>query len=383
MYILLLYVALAILIFTLFIKNCNSKKLQILISVLLIAFLVCRFNIGPDLKAYLNTYNRVSDPIKDTLSYHMNRNFAFTLLSYICKDLFKEYRWFAFCVNIISMGLVSYTIFKHSKNYLLSILIFIGSGFLEVYYSSGIRQSLAMSVFMFAFFEFLPKKQYLKYYICSIIACLFHEAAVITLVIPILSICLNFIKENQKKVLVVSCVTTAILFGIASFVMPILAELIGYSTPLTHVLQYFVKNSFSILGIGMECVLTGLVLILYKESKTKDEFEYFQVIVSVFIFLVYIVLAKFSLFSRVCDLVQVIFIVLMPNLVMQISNKKKASVLLAIVMVLNLYLLYSDMTYKINRLNTHYDKEFTLENYPYVSVFDSANVNKYLESDAE
>ena len=170
---------------------------------------------------------------------------------------------------------------------------------------------------------------------------------------------------------------------IASFVMPILAELIGYSTPLTHVLQYFMKNSFSILGIGMECVLTGLVLILYKESKTKDEFEYFQVIVSVFIFLVYIVLAKFSLFSRVCDLVQVIFIVLMPNLVMQISNKKKASVLLAIVMVLNLYLLYSDMTYKINRLNTHYDKEFTLENYPYVSVFDSANVNKYLESDAE
>lgn len=383
MYILVLYAILAILIFALFTKNSNFKKIQILISALLIVFLVLRFNLGPDLRGYVTTFERVSDPVKDTLSYHMNRNFAYTLLTYICKVLFKEYRWFALSVNVISLGLVSYTIFKHSKYYLLSFLIFIGSGFLEVYYSSGIRQSLAMSVFLFAFFAYLPKKKYLKYYIFSIMASLFHEAALVTLFIPILLMSIDFIKENQKNVLLISFIITLILFVIASFIMPVLAELIGYSKPLTHIFLYFTSSSFSIMGIGMECVLTGLVLFLYKESSLKNEFDYFQLIVSIFTLFLYIVLAKFSLVSRVCDLLQVIFIIFIPNLLINISNKKKASSCLLVIIILNFYLLYSDMTFKINRLNTIYKKEYTLENYPYITIFDSSSINIYLESDAE
>lgn len=383
MYILVLYAILAILIFALFTKKSNSKKLQILLSVLLIVFFGFRFNLGPDLKGYITTFERVSNPIKDTLSYHMNRNFAYTLLSYICKVLFKEYRWFALSVNGISLGLVSYTILKHSKNYLLSFLIFIGSGFLEVYYSSGIRQSLAMSVFMFAFFAYLPKKEYLKYYVFSIIASLFHEAALVTLVIPIFLMNIELIKKNQKNVLLWSCVITIILFVIASFIMPILAEWIGYSKPLTHIFLYFTGSSFSILGIGMECVLTGLVLILYKNSSLKNEFEYYQLIVSIFTLFLYIVLAKFSLVSRVCDLLQVIFIIFIPNLLIKISDKKKADMCLLIIVILNFYLLYSDMTFKINRLNTQYKKEYTLENYPYITVFDSSSIKIYMESDEE
>lgn len=73
----------------------------------------------------------------------------------------------------------------------------------------------------------------------------------------------------------------------------------------------------------MEIVLTALIFFLYiMADKSKDtDFDFFQIITSFFALLIYI-FQDFHLVSRVCDLIQVIFIILIPNLLSKIQVNK-------------------------------------------------------------
>ena len=101
------------------------------------------------------------------------------------------------------------------------------------------------------------------------------------------------------------------------------------------------------------------------------------VISSFFALLIYIIFLRFSLVSRVCDLIQVIFIILIPNLLSKIQVNKIKVALLAFIIVLNAFLLVTDLTYKINIMN----EDFTVKTYPYVSIFDIDTINRYLLED--
>lgn len=380
MYIILLYLFLSLYLLLLQIKGKNNnKKIDFLLFIIVILLLVFRFNIGPDLSSYVFLFKRTQNPIQDTIMYHMNRNFAFTLLIYLCKLISKSYIFFAFIVNVISLGLIGYIILKNSKSILLSILIFIGSGFLEVYYSSGIRQSLAMVFFLFAYYQFLPKKKYFQYYVFAIIACLFHETAIISLILPFIYMNINRISKNKKRFFISSIIITLILFFLFSDMMPVLANKIGFDYSITHIFIYFTKETYSFLGISMEIVLTALIFFLYiMADKSKDtDFDFFQIITSFFALLIYIIFSRFSLVSRVCDLIQVIFIILIPNLLSKIQVNKIKVALLAFIIVLNAFLLVTDLTYKINIIN----EDFTVKTYPYVSIFDKDTINRYLLED--
>ena len=91
MYIILLYLFLSLYLLLLQIKGKNNnKKIDFLLFIIVILLLVFRFNIGPDLSSYVFLFKRTQNPIQDTIMYHMNRNFAFTLLIYLCKLISKS-----------------------------------------------------------------------------------------------------------------------------------------------------------------------------------------------------------------------------------------------------------------------------------------------------
>lgn len=129
----------------------------------------------------------------------------------------------------------------------------------------------------------------------------------------------------------------------------------------------------------MEIVLTSLIFFLYiVADKSEDtDFDFFQIITSFFALLIYIIFSRFSLVSRVCDLIQVIFIILIPNLLSKIQVNKIKVALLAFIIVLNAFLLVTDLTYKMNIMN----EDFTVKTYPYVSIFDKDTINRYLLED--
>lgn len=356
-----------------------SRRQALCIFAVIATIFLFRYNIGLDNGIYKYLFERVQNPITEAFYYHASRNIGFNLLEYIVKNIFHSYTVFVFVVNLLVLGFTSYIILKYSYSILFSLGIFISSGFLQVYYSSGIRQACAMAIFFFAFYKTLPKKKYGEYYFWSLIACSFHESAIITLLFPGILKYIAYIKENQKKMFITGSLISIILFFVTGIVAPFIAKKIGYDAPISHILSYFTGESFSFLGLAMEFVLTGIIILLYVWNDDKeDDFIYFQVVISVFTLWFYIIFGKFSLISRICDLIQVIFIILIPYLLAHIQDIKKKAFLLMVILLSSGFILFSDIntTCKIIQKNKGYEN-FTIQSFPYFTVLNEHKISKY------
>ena len=164
MYVLIIYLLLcASAVWTVWKEEQRKQKLEWGIYGLTALVLLIRFSIGQDTGGYAWMFERVKNPLSDSLSSHMMRNVLYTLLNYAVKVTMGEFRWFVLLSNIIILGLCTWIVYRHSRNPLISFMLFVGSGMLEVYYSSGLKQGIAMALYLFAFYEFLPRRKYLLY----------------------------------------------------------------------------------------------------------------------------------------------------------------------------------------------------------------------------
>ena len=372
--------------FGLTIYKIRDVKLNLYIKFTIIIFLIAlflRFNMGADIDNYIYFFDRVSSPIKDSFIYPGQRNVGFNALMYFSKIIVNDFRFFQLILNFIVISLCSYTVSKESDNTLLSLCLFIGSGVMEVYYSSGLRQMQSMTIFFFAYFRFLQNKYYFKYYLFAIIACLFHEAALVTLIIPIFSVFEEKISRNEK-VLILGIILSALFSVLFSPVIMFLTEVIPNFTVFTHVLRYMSSNSFSLIGLLLRIVIFVFVYSMYKISKIDDRFVRIQIYTCYFSFIFYICLCQFSLSARVSDFVDIITIITIPNLIIHIKSNLLQKFYLLFLFLLNFVLLYTDINFKLpsivgNQHNPKYSTNYTLGDYEYVNVFNQ-NVDEYIDN---
>ena len=382
MYIFCVYLALAAFILYELVTEKRYRKLEIGIFIVLVLFFGIRFNLGRDFSGYYTVWNRFFVHQDDLLQYASMRNPGFYYPMYVSMQLFTEYRWFMLLVNIITLGLCSYTIYKNSKNILISLLIFIGSGVLEVYYASGIRQMLSMSVFFFAFYSFLPKKKILWYELFCLLAFSIHETAAPTFFLPILYLFVPKFEQKPVK-------TTIICFGISVLLAICVGVVIPYymnHIPFddyywmySNVISYFQEANPSIIGIGMELVFAAVILFLYFNVKDKTtEFTRFQVLTVLFSVCLYMIFAAFNLMSRVSDYLQITMIILIPELLMAMEKKQTKIWSFCGIALLNLFLLFMDLRTNIPAIAEEFREDYTMVNYPYYSIFDGNTINHLL-----
>lgn len=357
--------------------NRTTKKISWFIFIAIILILMFRFSIGSDINTYMYIFERVSNPIRDAFLYHSQRNILFNTWMWICKSLFGSYQNFALLTNLLILSLCGITIKKYSKNILFSLAIFIGTGILEVYYSSGIRQMIAMSIFIFSYYQYLRVGRIKTYLIICIIASMFHEIALISLFLPILLKYTSQIRKNEFKSLLSISIISCTCFFVMTFVMPAVAAVIGFDSVLTHVLIYFTETSFSVAGLGLRIVLFGIVFSIYKmiENSKIDDFTYFQIVTCFISMCLYICFANFSLMARVSDFIEIIMIILIPNLIFLLSSNLKKIISLIAVFSLNGFLLFSDLKFKFDAMN-EYEKMNFIE-YPYFTIWDAKNIEYY------
>lgn len=98
------------------------------------------------------------------------------LISYLTTDI----HIFLAIVAGIMIGLVSWGIYKNSKDIFLSFVIFISFG-LYVMCFSGLRQSLAFSVTFYSF-RFIKEDRFVPFLLCVLLASTFHISSIIFLV---------------------------------------------------------------------------------------------------------------------------------------------------------------------------------------------------------
>lgn len=133
-----------------------------------------RFDVGTDyLFRYLPDYFYLYKGIEVN-----NIEFGFKLLYYICFILFdKNFQVFFIITSFIICLLIFLSIYKFSKNAILSIIIFFFAG---LYFQSMniIRQFIAMSVLLF-FHNLILEKKYFKWILICLCASLIHRTAIL------------------------------------------------------------------------------------------------------------------------------------------------------------------------------------------------------------
>ncbi len=348
-------------------------------------FYILRFHQGNDIGSYAQIFNYVTADLVDEAHPHLMRNLLFARYAWICKTLFHEFRWMVLATNVIVMSLVSWTVFRHSKNILLSAMLFIGTGFLEVYYGSGLRQAIAMALLLFSFYEFLPKKQYLLFELFCLISFGFHELAIAAVPLPLLMKLVPYFKKNPMKMMAAGAVISVLLFVFMDhFATPFsywVTDRYGFAPAWTHGIVYLRIKEFSLLGFGMECVfLIGMSVMFYFADRSQmTDFEYFEVIVFFFSIMLYIMLADYSLMSRITDYLQVIMLVLIPNMLCRIPVRRNRGVVFILLFLLSSVLLYADLNGKINTIKNQTSKDCSLVTYPYITVFEKDRIDSYIK----
>lgn len=208
------------------------------------------------------------------------------------KSINNNYTCFHFLHAIFVDSLIFYFFSRHTKYRFSAVLLFFLS-FNFLYFNIEIqRESMAIAVFLFSI-HFLEEKKYLKYFICAIIALLFHVSSIFTFLLPFLVAILDRYKKSKYFYL-----KNVLLFTLISYPVYYLMEgqanlgslLNAVTTQSTYYMQLAASRN-NILIAGMMEILPLVLLIKIREKLhiRKDFWGYAILLFMVFVvFNVYI-----------------------------------------------------------------------------------------------
>lgn len=229
-----------ILFIVLIIKSVVKKKNSGILTlfIILISVSAIRVNTGSDYYNYYQMYNNSTkyySSIVDIVKSGFQKGYI--VLSYIVKTLFdNEYTIFLICAIIINV-IVYYVIVKYSPYPILSSSIYLFMGYFLMSLNI-LKQSIAMSIMLLAFFYFVRKK-YTLFCLLSILATYFHITALVFVIIILLA---SWIKlKVSLSLLYISVLISALLVPIASMLFNIVA-----SIPIFSKYSIYLENDINI-----------------------------------------------------------------------------------------------------------------------------------------
>lgn len=385
MYIFIVYLLLAAVLLYELLKQKRYPNLEAVLFFGILVFFACRFNLGRDFVGYFTTHRYFLTHQEEMLQYASTRNPGFFYMMYLFMKITPEYRLFMFFVNVLTLSLCGWTIWKHSNHILFSLLIFIGSGLLEVYYVSGMRQMISMSIFLFAFYTFLSKRKFWWYELFCLLALSFHETAVPTFFVPLLFAVLPRFKKQPIKVSLITAGVSILCSIFVGIGIPRILDLFSFNAnyhwQYAMVYSYFQNINPSVLGICMEVLFGAGILLLYQWAEDKNDWTSFQTLVFFASVCLYICFSGFNLMSRVADYMQIIMVILLPELVSQIKVHHKQILAFAGIAILNLFLLFMDMHSNVPAVGIIFNEPYDEFHYPYFTVFEKARIDEMLRED--
>lgn len=199
--------------FCYFSMRCPKGKKKILLQVLsalpFILVSAIRYDVGND---FIGRY---------TVGYlHIlqggivsNYEYGFHLLNKLCIFISDSPQTLFILTSIIINGLVFYSIFKNSKNPILSILFyFFGAFFFQS--MNGVRQYVAMAMMLIAF-PLVEKKKYIPLFVICFLSYYIHNISILVSLVYLAIILINKTKLKEKEFYT----SPLLLFGILIFIL--------------------------------------------------------------------------------------------------------------------------------------------------------------------
>ncbi|KUO68033.1 MAG: hypothetical protein APF83_12185 [Lutibacter sp. BRH_c52] len=260
-------------------KTKNGLKVSFFLIFLFLAF---RYDFGNDYKGYLekfqflNTFGLENYLIWDT------SEIGWAYLNYI----FIPFGFFAMVAALALLNsLIYYNFIKRYvpvKFYWLGVFIYIFDPYLMLIHASAMRQSLAISLVVLSF-NYLYKKDFLRFILIILISSFFHRSALIMLILIPLII---YHWKINLRVAIIFCAIFIILFGAGSFIMASTNDFLQlFLIRYEHHLEKEIELNQ---GIGLGVALQFIILIItlyFARFQNREADILFKIYVISFIFI--------------------------------------------------------------------------------------------------
>lgn len=154
-------------------KALNRKSFWIPLFLLTLFAGLRSYRVGTDTGNYTRNFN--SQLNIDSFEFNKDIEFGYQVLEYALLSVTSHYFWLLTITSFIIIYCYLSMMKKYSVNYWFSVFLFITLG-VYTFFFNGLRQGLAMAIFMLAVPALLEKK-FINYLLVCLFASLFHITA--------------------------------------------------------------------------------------------------------------------------------------------------------------------------------------------------------------
>ncbi|WP_031425085.1 EpsG family protein [Flavimarina sp. Hel_I_48] len=231
----------------------KALKVYNFVMVILIAVAGLRYKVGGDTLSYYEDFQEL--PFLNEITFQNLFNFKYSpfwiLLSSLSKTLINNFVFF----QIIHASFINIVLFRFIKRYtpfkFTAVLIYYIFAYL--YFNMEVmRESLAIAMLLIAYPYFM-KKNWQAYYLFIAVAILFHNSALLLLILPLF----RNSKLSLSNVIILGIVVISI--SVAFTFIPSLIEIILFSQDVTSKFLYYSDFQANLNGMIGNFVLYGLL----------------------------------------------------------------------------------------------------------------------------
>ena len=199
----------------------------------------------------------------EELTSYSGRQPLWVLMTKICKAIVNKY-WFFKLAHSLLINTLIFFAFRRLTKYVFTAILFY---FVLVYFDYNfqvMRQSIAVALFMSSISKYKDNK-WLPYYLINILGFLFHEAAIITFLLP-------FIKLMKISVLSISAFFDLSIAGVlgGSFLVETLLPNVMDLFIGDKALYYMSQMDDESAVIGLNIILSVLIPLVFILKKVRN-----------------------------------------------------------------------------------------------------------------
>lgn len=295
-----MWIYLVILVFTLlgvFLFDLSKRKQGqkafynfILVCVVLISSFA--YHIGGDCANYQYFFENITPKLTDLtfsyLSYNDRYQPGFLLFLSLCKSIIPSFYFFKF-VYACLLNITVFNFFsRYAKYPFLAVFFYI---ILEGFYFNFeiLREGIALTIFLWAY-PFIAEKKWIRFYILSIFAILFHISAVIILFVPFLQL----LKVGRLSTFLISIGIVVFTFIFSERLSPALANIMLFDDSIdSRYGQYLTSEQYGESRLSMSMLFSYIVnifipiVMLYVLPSEKGENRYYGIVQAMPILIVF------------------------------------------------------------------------------------------------
>lgn len=347
-----------------------ADKYYIFEFIVLVLLMGLRYHVGGDSIRY-ESYYEYSKDFEDIIAYGIVQGEfqpLWQVLQGISKNIINNFVFFQFVHCSIILGVIFFLANKHCKHRFTFTVLFYLS-FYPYFCTEIMRESLAVVFFMLGI-DCLDKKNYIKYFMLSVISFLFHAGAIFLFLIPFI---FNFLSKpySFKQIFFIFIFVIVVSFTFEA-ILGFITDTIFSGNQLLEKKSEDLSDSSNLNIFGLIMTIIGYFCVCFtyrylKLSTLSSSYAHFvtsMYLITIILSIVYIPL------SRLQNYFVIPFLFVFTDLLYDTTIVRKYNFLLK----LSLYLLlYSRLSYYFSDVKSESSSikpiKFYQLYYPYHSIF--------------